>query len=210
MKRNIAVLIIGLASSIFLQGCYTQLAMFYPDPNIVNEEQEFYSNHSDAVLRPDISRYAQDEGSGMPLAFSSMQNRFSPFYSNSVGYNSYYNPYYMYNPYDRYGGNYYNSYGYNPYGYNYTIGGYSMFVPVGEEELRQFNKRMLQQRTQQAKTRLNISRNANSSNSSSQSSSSSYSGSKSSSSRSYGSSSSTSSGSSRSSSSSGRRTTRRN
>lgn len=208
MKSKITSLLTIFGISVVMQGCYTQLAVFYPDPSIVDEEQSFYNDYSATVMRPDLSRYAQDQGSGLPLAYSSMQNRFSPF-SGYAGYNSFYNPYYMYSPYNMYGGNYYNGYGYNPYGYNYTIGGYSMFVPVGEEELRQFNKRMLQKRAQQAKTNLEIRRSAYTG-TQNNSSSSYYSGSNNSSSRSYGASSTRTSSSSRSSSSSGRRTTRRN
>ena len=29
-----------------MQGCYTQLAVFYPDPSIVDEEQSFYNDYS--------------------------------------------------------------------------------------------------------------------------------------------------------------------
>ena len=97
MKSKITSLLTIFGISVVMQGCYTQLAVFYPDPSIVDEEQSFYNDYSATVMRPDLSRYAQDQGSGLPLAYSSMQNRFSPF-SGYAGYNSFYNPYYMYSP----------------------------------------------------------------------------------------------------------------
>ena len=93
MKSKITSLLTIFGISVVMQGCYTQLAVFYPDPSIVDEEQSFYNDYSATVMRPDLSRYAQDQGSGLPLAYSSMQNRFSPF-SGYAGYNSFYNPYY--------------------------------------------------------------------------------------------------------------------
>jgi uncharacterized membrane protein YgcG len=180
-----------LVSSLALQGCYTQLAMFYPDPE---EELETYSR---AGARPSVDMYAQDSGSGLPLAYSTMQNRFSPF----NGYNNYYNPYRFYNdPYSGYG------FGYNNYGYSYNLGGYDMFVPfipvAGEKDIRQFTK----DRNRTTTTNLQVIRTSNSNGSSrSSNSSSSSSGSYSSGSNSSSSSSSSSSG-----SSGGRRATRRN
>ena len=180
-----------LVSSLALQGCYTQLAMFYPDPE---EELETYSR---AGARPSVDMYAQDSGSGSPLAYSTMQNRFSPFY----GYNNYYNnPYRFYNdPYSGYGGY---GFGYNNYGYSYNLGGYDMFVPfipvAGEKDIRQFTK----DRNRTTTTNLQVIRTSNSNGSSrSSSSASSSSGSNRSSS---------SSSSSSGSSSGGRRATRRN
>ena len=55
-----------------MQGVYPACC-FYPDPSIVDEEQSFYNDYSATVMRPDLSRYAQDQGSGLPLAYSSMQ-----------------------------------------------------------------------------------------------------------------------------------------
>ena len=79
MKSKITSLLTIFGISVVMQGCYTQLAVGYPDPSIVDEEQSFYNDYSATVMRPDLSRYAQDQGSGLPLAYSSMQNRFSPF-----------------------------------------------------------------------------------------------------------------------------------
>ena len=197
--RNKTIFIgLGLIFTLSLQGCYTQLAMFYPDP-----EEDSLESYSRAGIRPSVDMYAQD-GAGTPIgmAYSAMQNRFSPFY----GYNNYNNPYSFYNdPYSGYGG--YNSYGYgyNNYGYSYNIGGYSMFIPVADKkDIRQFTK----DRNRTNTTNLQVNRTSNT-NQSARSSSSRNSGS----SGSYSSgSNSSSSGSSRSSGSSGggRRATRRN
>ena len=84
MKSKITSLLTIFGISVVMQGCYTQLAVFYPDPSIVDEEQSFYNDYSATVMRPDLSRYAQDQGSGLPLAYSSMQNRFSPFSGYAV------------------------------------------------------------------------------------------------------------------------------
>ena len=182
-----------LVSSLALQGCYTQLAMFYPDPE---EELETYSR---AGVRPSVDMYAQDLGSGSPLAYSTMQNRFSPF----NGYNNYYNPYHFYNdPYSGYGGY---GVGYNNYGYSYNLGGYSMFIPVaGEKDIRQFTKD--RNRTTTTNLQVNRTSNTNENSRSSSSRNSGSSGSYSSGNNSSSSSSSSSSGSS----SGGRRATRRN
>ena len=177
-----------LVSSLALQGCYTQLAMFYPDPE---EELETYSR---AGARPSVDMYAQDLGSGSSLAYSTMQNRFSPF----NGYNNYYNSYSGYGGY---------GFGYNNYGYSYNLGGYDMFVPfipvAGEKDIRQFTK----DRNRTTTTNLQVIRTSNT-NENSRSSSSRNSGS--SGSYSSGNNSSSSSSSSSSGSSSGRRATRRN
>jgi hypothetical protein len=183
-----------LVSSLAIQGCYTQLAMFYPDPE---EELETYSR---ARVRPSVDMYAQDLGSGSPLAYSTMQNRFSPF----SGYNNYYNPYRFYNdPYSGYGGY---GFGYNNNGYSYNLGGYSMFIPVaGEKDIRQFTK----DRNRTTTTNLQVNRTSNT-NENSSSSSSRNSGSSGSYSSGNNSSSSSSSSSSSGSSSGSRRATRRN
>lgn len=178
-----------LVSSLALQGCYTQLAMFYPDPE---EELETYSR---AGARPSVDMYAQDSGSGSPLAYSTMQNRFSPF----NGYNNYYNPYSGYGGY---------GFGYNNYGYSYNLGGYDMFVPfipvAGEKDIRQFTKD--RNRTTTTNLQVNRTSNTNENSRSSSSRNSGSSGSYSSGNNSSSSSSSSSSGSS----SGGRRATRRN
>lgn len=186
-----------LVSSLALQGCYTQLAMFYPDPE---EELETYSR---AGARPSVDMYAQDSGSGSPLAYSTMQNRFSPF----NGYNNYYNPYRFYNdPYSGYGGY---RFGHNYNGYSYNLGGYDMFVPfipvAGEKDIRQFTK----DRNRTTTTNLQVNRTSNT-NENSSSSSSRNSGSSGSYSSGNNSSSSSSSSSSSGSSSGSRRATRRN
>ena len=189
MRLKTTLIGFTLVSSLALQGCYTQLAMFYPDPE---EELETYSR---AGARPSVGMYAQDSGSGSPLAYSTMQNRFSPF----NGYNNYYNSYSGYGGY---------GFGYNNYGYSYNLGGYDMFVPfipvAGEKDIRQFTK----DRNRTTTTNLQVIRTSNT-NENSRSSSSRNSGS----SGSYSSgnnSSSSSSSSSSGSSSGGRRATRRN
>jgi uncharacterized membrane protein YgcG len=193
MRFKTTLIGLTLVSSLAFQGCYTQLATFYPDPE---EELETYSR---AGARPSVDMYAQDSGSRLPLAYSTMQNRFSPF----NGYNNYYNPYRFYNdPYSGYGGY---GFGYNNYGYSYNLGGYSMFIPVSDEkDIRQFTK----DRNRTTNTNLQVIRTSNT-NASSRSSSSRNSGS----SGSYSSGSNSSSSSSSSSSGSsggGRRATRRN
>jgi hypothetical protein len=194
MRFKTILIGITLVSSLALQGCYTQLAMFYPDPE---EELETYSR---ARVRPSVDMYAQDLGSGSPLAYSTMQNRFSPF----SGYNNYYNPYRFYNdPYSGYGGY---GFGYNNNGYSYNLGGYSMFIPVaGEKDIRQFTK----DRNRTTTTNLQVIRTSNT-NKNARSSSSRNSGSSGSYSSGNNRSSSSSSSSSGSSSGGGRRATRRN
>ena len=194
MRFKTILIGITLVSSLALQGCYTQLAMFYPDPE---EELETYSR---ARVRPSVDMYAQDLGSGSPLAYSTMQNRFSPF----SGYNNYYNPYRFYNdPYSAYGGY---GFGYNNNGYSYNLGGYSMFIPVeGEKDIRQFTK----DRNRTTTTNLQVIRTSNT-NKNARSSSSRNSGSSGSYSSGNNRSSSSSSSSSGSSSGGGRRATRRN
>ena len=123
-------ILLSCVSCLILTGCYTQLAMFYPEPEIEEDvEEQFYETYSRAVPRVNIGIYAQ-EGAGTPLglAYQTMYNRF-------------YNPYGSgyYNKYD-----YYNRYGYHwGYGeYNtYQVGGYTMYVPVntGERKPRTFS-----------------------------------------------------------------------
>jgi uncharacterized membrane protein YgcG len=192
MKFKLAVIGLTLVSSFALQGCYTQLAMFYPEPEVEREEDgQFYETYSRAPRRPNLYIYAQDSSNRTGLAYGVMQSRFDPFY----GYNNYNNPYGYFNGV----GNDY-GYGYNPYGYNYNLGGYTLFIPVADsKKLRTFNK----ERSRQNHTNLKTNRTRTSSSSTLQSSNSS--GNSSSGSRSSGSSSSGSS-----SSSGGRRATRRN
>ena len=196
MNIKITIVGLGLLSSFALQGCYTQLAMFHPEPVYNQEgEEQFYDTYSRAPSRPALQGYAQDGSSAIPLGYTSMQNRFNPFYG--YGGTGFYNPYY----YNGYGG----GYGFNYYGYSHTIGGYNMFIPVGETKtLRSFNKNRLST----SDTNLRVTRSSASTSSSSNwgrnsswSTSSSVSSTRSSSSSSSGSS---------SKSSGGRRATRRN
>ena len=126
-------ILLSFVSCIMLTGCYTQLAMFYPEPEIEQEtEEQFYETYSRAVPRLSASIYAQT-GAGTPLglAYTTMYNRFNGFMGFGNKYN-YYNPYY-------YGGNYY-GYGYD----SYNLGGYTMRIPYtdlyapGERKQRTF------------------------------------------------------------------------
>ena len=133
MRRRSHLLAINFVAILFLQGCYTQLAMFYPDPEV---QEDLFENYSHAPPRPSLDRFAQDgAGKSLGLAYSSMYNRFYSPDGMYYGYNNFYNPYYNY-------GGYNNSYyGYNNNGYSYYLGGYSMFVPVSDpKELRSFTK----------------------------------------------------------------------
>ena len=111
--KNILLSCVLFFGSLTLSGCYTQLAMFYPDPEI----EEFHS-YSVARVRPNLSLYARDgTGQSLGMAYQLMYNRFSGFMGFGNRY-SYYNPYY-------YGG-YYND--------TYTLGGYTMNIPWVEEK----------------------------------------------------------------------------
>lgn len=201
MKLKTTLIGIGLVSSLALQGCYTQLAMFHPEPVYDQDgEEQFYDTYSKAPSRPGLQGYAQDGSSAMPLGYASMQNRFNPFFG--YGGLNYYNPYY----YNGYGGGY--GYGYNYYGYSHTIGGYNMFIPVGETKtMRHFNK----DRLTTTGTNLRVTRNSSSSTSSNWGGNSGWTNSSNiSTTRSSGSSSASSSSGSASSGSGGRRATRRN
>ena len=122
-------IVIWSVIALTLQGCYTQLAMFYPEPEIEQEtEEQFYETYSRAVPRLSASIYAQT-GAGTPLglAYTTMYNRFNGFMGFGNRYN-YYNPYF-------YGG-YYNE--------TYNLGGYTMRIPYtdlyapGERKQRTF------------------------------------------------------------------------
>jgi len=204
MKQKSIFIILSLVFSLAIQGCYTQLAWFYPSPE---EEEEIFEPYSRAGNRPNLSLYAQETGSTMPLSYSMMHNRFNPLYSSYYGYSSFYNPYNFY-------GGYGNGYGmdYYDYGYGYSLGGYNMVIPgISENDIRNFTK----SRDRNTGTNLNTVRTRTQSqqSSSSRSGDSSYGGSSSlSSSRSSSGSSGSSSGGSSSSSGSsgGTRATRRN
>ena len=131
---NLKNILLSCVSCLVLSGCYTQLAMFYPEPEIEQEEEfQFYETYSRAVPRLGVNAYAQD-GAGTPLglAYTTMYNRFNNPYGN--GY---------YNKYD-----YYNRYGYHAgfYGYDsYQLAGYTMYIPTtnfyapGERKPRTFS-----------------------------------------------------------------------
>jgi len=188
-------ILLSFISCIMLTGCYTQLAMFYPEPEIEQEEEQFYETYSRAVPRLNVNIYAQTgAGSPLGLAYTTMYNRFNGFMGFGNKYN-YYNPYY-------YGGNYY-GYGYD----SYNLGGYTMRIPYtdlyasGERKQRTFST---SRGDNSPGTNLNVTRTRSSN--TSQSSNSGYSNSSNvSSTRSTSSSTSKSS-----SSSSGRRVTKRN
>ncbi len=154
MKFNIDILpkwwsvVIWGIIALSLQGCYTQLAMFYPEPEIEQDEEQFYETYSRAVPRPNISIHIQT-GAGTPLslAYRSMYNRFYGTYTNWGSH---------------YGSGYYNKYDYyNRYGYtwsDYYIGGYKMRVPStnlyapGERKQRTFST----SRSDNSSTRTNL------------------------------------------------------
>ena len=123
---NLKNILLSCVSCVVLTGCYTQLSMFYPEPEIEKDEEQFYDTYSRAVPRPNITIHAQT-GAGTPLgiAYSTMYNRFYGMYSNwGNNYsNGYYNPYYFYN-----------SYGYHWGFSSYNIGGYKMYIPYTDEK----------------------------------------------------------------------------
>jgi len=103
--------------------------VFHSEPEIEQEkEEQFYDTYSKAVPRlVNVGIYAQD-GAGTPLslAYTTMYNRFQPYYGFGYGYGR---------------NGYYNSYG-TYYGYDsYLIGGYTMYIPVntGERKIRTFS-----------------------------------------------------------------------
>ena len=116
--KNILLSCVFVFGSLSLSGCYTQLAMFHPQPEN-DDSEEFYSYSSAGPLKS-IGMYAQDgAGQSLGMAYLTMYNRFSGFSGYGNGYN-YYNPYYNYN------GGYYNN--------SYTLGGYTMYVPWTPEK----------------------------------------------------------------------------
>ena len=132
---NIKNILLSFVSCLVLSGCYTQLSMFYPEPEIEQEEELFYETYSRAVPRPvNVNIYAQT-GAGTPLglAYQMMYNRFNGMYNYFGNYGSGY-----YNRYD-----YYNRY-YNGYD-SYLLGGYRMYIPTkdlytsGERKPRTFS-----------------------------------------------------------------------
>ena len=113
--KNILMSCVIIFGSISLSGCYTQLSMFHPDPEI---EEEFHS-YSVARVRPNLTLYANDgTGTSLGMAYGTMYNRFYGFNNRY----SYYNPYY-------YGGIY------NDYvNYNIFDGTYTVWIPGIQEK----------------------------------------------------------------------------
>ena len=191
--KNILLSCVFIFGSLSLSGCYTQLAMFYPEPEIEEEQfSDFYQPYSMAAPRVNVGIYAQDgAGQSLGMAYQMMYNRFNGFMGFGNRYN-YYNPYY-------YGG-YYNE--------TYTLGGYTMHIPYsdiyasGEKKIRTWTT---DRGSSTSGTNLNVTR-TRSSNTSESSNSGGYSNSSN-----VSSNRSSSGGSSSSSSSSGgRRVTKRN
>jgi len=174
---------------LFTQGCYTQLSMFYPEPEIEQEEEvDFFETYSRAPAIPNVTFYAQDgAGQSLSLAYMTMSNRFN-----------FYGGHYMGN---RFGNRYYWN--------EYNLGGYTMYIPynadlytAGERKTRTFSK---DRDGSSPRTNLNVTRTQTQSSTDSNTNSSNVS-----SNRSSSTSSSKGSSSSSSSSSGGRRATRRN
>ena len=179
-------IVVWITILLFTQGCYTQLSMFHPEPEIEEEFSDFYQPYSMAAPRVNVGIYAQDgAGQSLGLAYQMMYNRFNGFMGFGNRYN-YYNPYY-------YGG-YYNE--------TYTLGGYTMNIPYKDNK----TPRTWSRDSKSSGTNLNVTRTrstqSNSSNNNTYTNSSNVSSTRSSSGGSSSSSSSSSSG--------GRRATRRN
>ena len=148
MRKNITISVIFLFS-LFVQGCYTQLAMFYPDPEIdTNEEEQFYDTYNRAIPSLNAESYAQNGRASMPLSYSAMQRRFYSTNSLYSGFSAYFDPHYYSNPFYSgvngyrygYGYNGYNSYGYAPYLYTSDTVGYGSLIPTGNREKRSFSR----------------------------------------------------------------------
>ena len=182
--------------SLSLSGCYTQLAMFYPDPEV---EEEEYQSYSVARVRPNLSLYANDgAGQSLGMAYGMMYNRFYGGYGSG-----YYNRYDYYN---RYG--YYNGYVpiHNIFVYDPKSRTWEIWIPGIEEK-----KQRTWTTDRSGNTTTNLTTTRTRSSNTSQSSNSGYSNSSNvSSTRSSSGSSSSSSTSSSTSSNSGTRVTKRN
>ena len=137
--KNILLSCVFIFGSLSLSGCYTQLSMFHPEPEIEQDEEQFYETYSRAVPRLNVSAYAQDgAGQSLGLAYQMMYNRFNGFMGFGNKYN-YYNPYF-------YGG-YYNE--------TYNLGGYTMNIPYKNKP----NKpRTWSRDSNSPRTNLNITR----------------------------------------------------
>ena len=197
--KNILLSCVFVFGSITLSGCYTQLSMFYPEPEIEQESEfvDFYQSYSMAPVRPDLSRAAQDgAGQSLSIAYMTMTNRFNYYGGHYMGH--------------RFGSNYYGNRFGGGYGYDsYNLGGYTMYIPSTDPYASIWTSGERKQRTfttsrdgSTPQTNLNVTRTRSTQSSSSNTNSSNVSSNRSSS---EGSSSSSSS-----SSSSGRRATRRN
>ena len=182
--KNILLSCVIVFGGLSLSGCYTQLAMFHPQPEN-DDSEEFYSYSSAGPLKS-VGMYARDgAGTSLGMAYQMMYNRFRGFMGYGNRYN-YYNPYY-------YGGYYNNS---------YTLAGYTMYVPLAKFPDKGTPKTWTRARNSSG-TNLTITRTTteSSNNNSGQTNSSNVSSTRSTS---------TSSSSSSSSSSGGRRVTKRN
>ena len=108
--KNILLSCVIVFGSISLSGCYTQLAMFHPEPE--NDDSEEFISYSVARVRPNLTLYARDgAGQSLGMAYGTMYNRFYGGYGNFY---NYYNPYY-------YGGIYNDYVSYNIYDGTYTV-----------------------------------------------------------------------------------------
>jgi len=185
--KNILLSCVFVFGGLTLSGCYTQLSMFYPSPELDEEVEQFYS-YSVAGPLKSVGIYAQDgAGQSLGMAYQTMYNRFSGFMGYGRGYN-FYNPYYNYN------GGYYNN--------SYTLGGYTMHIPYTDlykSKIRTWTRDTKSPGTNLTVTRTRTNTSESSNNDSGQTNSSNVSSTRSS-----------STSSSSSSSSGGRRVTRRN
>ena len=190
--KNILLGCVIVFGSLTLSGCYTQLAMFHPEPE--NDDSEEFQSYSVARVRPNLSLYANDgAGQSLGMAYQLMYNRFYGGYGN--GY---------YNRYD-----YYNRYGYVPihniFVYNPKSRTWEIWIPgIQEKKQRIWTRDNNSTTTNLTTTRTRSSNTSQSSNNSGYSNSSNVTSTRSSSG------SSSSSSSSSSSNSSGTRVTKRN
>ena len=80
---NLKNILLSCVSCLVLSGCYTQLAMFYPEPEIEKEEELFYETYSRAVPRPNLTLYAvEGAGQSLGMAYQMMYSRFYNYYGN--------------------------------------------------------------------------------------------------------------------------------
>ena len=196
--KNILLGCVIVFGSLTLSGCYTQLAMFHPEPE--NDDSEEFQSYSVARVRPNLSLYANDgAGTSLGVAYQMMYNRFSGFMGFGNRY-SYYNPYY-------YGG-YYNDYIpiHNIFVYDPKSRTYEIWIPGIQEKKQRI---WTTDRSGTTTTNLTTTR-TRSSNTSQSSNNSGYSNSSNVTSTRSSSGSSSSSSSSSSSNSSGTRVTKRN